>query len=287
MNTNRLILNHIILILFCTHAFAQTQKVSIIPSYHLRISCNKTTNIIFPFSIQSVDRGSTDVLVEKVAGIENILHVKAGKPNFSETNLSVITTDGNLYSFLVDYVNEPRELNIAFQKDTALTSTEQESQNQSIIFSREDNNEKTLSEAAQKVSKIKRTIYGIKDKHDAMQVFLYGLYVQNDVFYFQFKVKNKSNVSYDMDAIRFFIKDRQKSKRTATQETEIQPFLINGNSRSIKGKSSETIVVALPKFTLPDEKILVVQILEKNGGRDLHFSLKNRHIMNAINIDEF
>src|SRR3954454_18344150 len=76
---------------------------SFIEPYPLEITFNKTTNIVFPFAIKSVDRGSANILVQKAGSVDTILQVKAGKEDFPETNLSVITTDGTLYSFLVHY----------------------------------------------------------------------------------------------------------------------------------------------------------------------------------------
>jgi len=265
-----------ILTLFTTNSFAQFKRTSFIQSYHLNITCTKTTNLIFPFSIVNVDRGSKDVLVQKVTGAENILQVKADKPNFSETNLSVITADGNLYSFIVDYLNEPPQLNIVFQKDTLNSS-----KNEQVIFSQKNNNADELNTIAHNVFNSGKTIHGLKDKHEAMLLSLNGLYIHNDVFYLQLALKNKSQVSYDVNAIRFFIRDRKKSKRTALQETEIQPLYSYGNDSNIKGKSSQVCVIALPKFTLPDYKYLLIQVLGKNGGRELHIRVKNRHILQA------
>lgn len=73
----------------------------------LTISYNKTTSLIFPFSITSVDRGSKDVLAQKARGVENVLQVKAGRKDFSETNLTVITADGVLHQFMVTYSDTP------------------------------------------------------------------------------------------------------------------------------------------------------------------------------------
>ena len=275
MKWNRVIVNGIILSLFATKSFAQIAQTSFIQSYHLNITCNKTTNLIFPFAVQSADRGSKDVLVQKVKDAENVLQLKADKPNFPQTNLTVITTDGKLYSFIVDYASEPSQMNISFKKDTSA----------SVIFSETISNEKTLNVIAQKIDKSKRTMHGVNDKHDAMQLCLKGLYINNDVFYFQLSLQNKSFISYDIDAIRFFIRDRQKYKRTATQETEIKPLYLYGNIKNVKGKSLQTSVIALPKFTLPDAKYLSVQVLEKNGGRDLHLNLQNWHIMQANPIE--
>lgn len=269
------IVKGIIIALFATPSFAQVGQASFIQSYHLNITCNKTTNLIFPFAVRSADRGSEDVLVQKVKDAENVLQLKADKPSFPQTNLTVITADGKLYSFIVDYASEPSQMNISFKKDTSA----------SVIFSETISNEKTLNVIAQKIDKSKRTMHGVNDKHDAMQLCLKGLYINNDVFYFQFSLRNKSFISYDIDAIRFFIRDRQKSKRTATQETEIKPLYLYGNIKNVKVKSSQTFVIALPKFTLPEAKYLSVRVLEKNGGRDLYLNLQNWHIMQANPID--
>jgi hypothetical protein len=43
-------------------------------------------------------------------------------------------------------------------------------------------------------------------------------------------------------------------------------------------------VIALPKFTIPDGKYLSIQIMEKNGGRNLFLKVRNRKIMKAESI---
>lgn len=82
-------------------------QVKSIEPYRLEVSYSKTTNIVFPHAIISVDRGSKEILAQKAKGVENILQVKAAKENFTETNMSVVTADGRLNSFLLKYANEP------------------------------------------------------------------------------------------------------------------------------------------------------------------------------------
>jgi hypothetical protein len=64
-----------------TSAFCQNTKevlkTTVIEPYPLWVTLNKTTNLIFPYAIKSVDRGSRDVLAQKAKGVENILLVKA------------------------------------------------------------------------------------------------------------------------------------------------------------------------------------------------------------------
>ncbi len=81
--------------------------------------------------------------------------------------------------------------------------------------------------------------------------------------------------------LRFFIKDEKKSKRTALQEVEIQPLYVHGDTSTIRGNAKNIIVFALPKFTISDKKYLSIQLMEKNGGRNLHLSIPNRTIIKA------
>lgn len=45
-------------------------------------------------------------------------------------------------------------------------------------------------------------------------------------------------------------------------------------------------VYALPKFTIPDDKLLMVELYEKNGGRHQSIRVENADIVNAKEIDE-
>jgi hypothetical protein len=84
--------------------------------------------------------------------------------------------------------------------------------------------------------------------------------------------------------LRFFIRDKKQSKRTASQELEQTPLYVYGNTGSIEGQSKMIVVVALPKFTIPDKKLLYIQLTEKNGGRNLQLKIRNRNIIKAEDI---
>src|SRR5665213_1565383 len=80
-------------------SFSQTPSLS--------ITTNKTTSLIFPFTIKHVDRGTRDILVQQVKEAGNILLVKAARKDFPETNLTVLTSDGSIYNFEVNFENKP------------------------------------------------------------------------------------------------------------------------------------------------------------------------------------
>ena len=98
------------------HYEGLTRKLTfdrMIPPHGLEVTYDKTVHIIFPATIKYVDLGSSNLIAGKADGAENVIRIKATVKNFiTETNLSVITEDGNFYTFNVKYADEPLLLNI-------------------------------------------------------------------------------------------------------------------------------------------------------------------------------
>jgi conjugative transposon TraN protein len=257
-------------------AFSQNSNpvnTSSIEPYPLAITYEKTTNLVFPYAIISVDRGSQSVLAQKAKGVENILQIKAGKEGFEETNLTVITSEGKLYSFLLNYDPKPSELNLTFETMNPVVKN--------AFFSSEEHDEKEIEAYSNLVAIEKEKIYGIKDKKYGMRFQLDGLYIRENVMYYRIKMENQSNINYDIDQLRFFIRDRKKAKRTATQEIEIKALYVENNTTTVRGQSEHIFVFALPKFTIPDQKFLAVQLMEKNGGRHLELNVRNKALVRS------
>lgn len=225
----------------------------------LCITTDKTTSLVFPFAIKHVDRGTASVLAQQVKEAPEILLVKAAAKDFTETNLSVITDDGSVYAFTVNYDNRPA----------------------AWVYYLPVNKTATISSYANMILDNARNTKGIKAKKYNMKAEVKGIYIKDNIIYYQLYIKNKSTVDYDIDLLRFFIKDKKKSKRTAVQEIELKPVYTTGNYSKIKGNTNTLFVVALEKFTIPDKKYLAVQLTEKNGGRHFLLRLSNKDIMQA------
>jgi conjugative transposon TraN protein len=234
--------------------------VSAMAQTSLCISTDKTTSLIFPFSILHVDRGTKDILVQPVQEVENILLVKAGLKDFPETNLSVFTSDGSVYTFQVCY--QPVLTTWTYYLPT--------------------NKKATMATYANGILDNRRTLWGVRDNSWNMDVAVIGTYIKDDVLYYQLRLINNSPVDYDIEVLRFFIRDKKKSKRTAVQENELKPLQISGNTKQVKAFSRTVTVVALEKFTIPDKKFMGIQIMEKNGGRHLSMKMSNKDILKAI-----
>ena len=127
-----------------------------------------------------------------------------------------------------------------------------------------------------------RTIWGVQDHSWNVSGSVTGIYIKDKIIYYQFRLNNKSSIDYDIDFLRFYIKDKRKGKPTATQETELKPLFEAGNTSQVKAGNKNVIVVALEKFTIPDAKYLAIELNEKNGGRHLFIKVGNSKIIRAI-----
>ena len=249
-----------------------TWQIKAIEPYHMAVAFSKTTNIIFPYSIVSVDIGSRDVLAQKAKGVENILQIKAAKESFPQTNISIITADGTLTSFILDYAEQPSVL--------SLSLVPEETKNSSCMLS-ETFNEAEVQKYAKLASVSKEKNSSIKDKRFGICMKLNGLFIHDNIMYLRMSIANKTNINYDINQLRFYIRDQKKAKRTATQEIEINPLYVKDDTAVIVEQTERVFVYAVPKFTIPDKKYLVIELMEKNGGRHLKIKVRNKTILQA------
>jgi conjugative transposon TraN protein len=261
-----------------------------IPPYALEVTFSKTVHIIFPSAIRYVDLGSPDLLAAKAEGAENVLRVKAAALGFSiESNLAVITEDGAYYSFNVKYADEPIKLSVEMADFIHDGEAVNRPNNSLDIYLKELGQESPLLVRLIMKSVYKndrREVRHIGSKRFGVQYTLRGLYVHNELLYFHTQLKNTSHVPFSLDYITFKIVDRKVAKRTAIQEQVIYPLRAYNNVQEISGNTTERTVFALPKFTIPDDKHLLVELHEKQGGRHQSFFVENTDLVRAKVIDE-
>ena len=270
-----------------------TKKITydrMIPPHGLEVTFDKTCHVIFPAAIAYVDLGSANIIAGKADGAENVIRVKAAKRGFKgETNMSIITEDGAYYSFNVKYAREPRILNVEmtdFIHDGEAVNRPNNSMN---IYLKELGSESPVLVRLVMKSiwkENKRRVKHIGSKSFGIQFLLKGIYTHNGLLYFHTEIKNSSNVPFDVDYITWKIVDKKVAKRTAIQEQVIQPLRTQNFVLNVAGNSNERTVWTMDKFTLPDDKCLVVELAEKNGGRHQSFIIENTDLVRARVISE-
>ena len=256
----------------------------------VQVTFAKTVHIIFPSVVRYVDLGSNWIIAGKADGAENVIRVKAITEGFpGETNFSVIFEDGSFYSFNARYAHEPEMLNIEMKDFLENEDTTDFSHTRMNIHFRELAGEspllvKLIMQSIYKEDR--REIRHLGCKRFGVQFLLKSVYSHNGLFYFHTETRNRSNVAFQTDFIRFKIVDKKVPKRTAIQERIIDPVRSYNEVLVTEGKSDVRTVYAIPQFTIPDDKLLVIELFEKDGGRHQTIRVENADLVAAKQINE-
>ena len=261
-----------------------------VPPYGLEVTYDKTTHIIFPSAVRYVDLGSPNLVAGKADGAENVIRVKAVVRNFrDETNMSVITESGSFYTFNVKYADEPLLLNIEMKDFIHDGSKVNRPNNALDIYLKELGSEspklvQLINKSIHKENK--RHVKHIGSKAFGIQYLLRGIYTLNGLLYFHTQVRNQSNVPFEVDFVTFKIVDKKVMKRTAIQEQIVFPLRAHNYATVVAGNKDERTVFTFDKFTIPADKVLVVELNEKSGGRHQSFTVESEDIVRAKVINE-
>ena len=262
----------------------------IVAPYDIEVTYNKTVHVLFPAAVQYVDLGSNDIIAGRASGAENVVRIKSAVAGFQgETNFSVITADGCFYTFNVTYADEPGRLSVEMDDWLRKNPTAEYANDRLFVRLSELGGETPVL-----VNRIMYSIYkknaadikSVGSKQFGIQTLLKGVYIHKDLMYFHIAVRNMSNVSYDIDFIRFKVVDKKVAKRTAVQETYVNPVRVFSQQNTVDGKATVRNVFVFPKMTLPDDKVLTVEIFEKGGGRHQSFNIANGELIGAKLIND-
>ncbi len=252
-----------------------------IEPYCMEVTYDKTSHLIFPTAIRYVDLGSEYLIAGKAEDAENVLRVKASIKEFeSETNFSVITDDGRFYSFNVHYSSSPEVLSYDL---LTMQKTVDKASGNDVLFEELGNNSPSLAGLLLETiyKNDKRIVKHIGSKSFGIQFILKGIYIHNGKYYFHTELVNRTNVPFQIDFINFKIVDKKIAKRTVVQERPMVPLRTYKPLGEIGGKTTEQNVFLLDQFTIADDKVLLIEIFEKNGGRNQMFQVENSDLIKS------
>lgn len=232
----------------------------------LLVTANKTTSLLFSSPVHYVDRGHPEILVQQLKEAPNLLLVKAATPHLPESNLTVVTSDGRLHAFTVRYDSLRAPMIYRQGTQVLLNGTVQQA---------------ALDTWATMILDNGRQRGSLRQVRWGMEVQVRGFYSTGEVLLCHLVLSNRSPIDYDVDYLKLYIRDGKRARRAAAQEREIVPLHIYGNDRQIKGGARSSLVLALPKLTIPESQYLALEMGEAHGGRHLSLKLRNHHLLKA------
>lgn len=239
---------------------------SIQQAENLPVSSTKSIHLFFPKEVIYCDAGNEQsVDVEKISA-NNVVRFSAKTDSIPETNLTVITSDYKLYNYNLIYMENPAAVNYTVDKNSL-----------AII----NNNERILSDISAEVLKQERYLFHLGDNKNKMEFHCSGIYIKENILFFCFGIKNTSNINFNTDFVKSYIRDTKLLKNTTIQETEITPLIKYNFPDMVKSNGQYSFVLAFNKFTIPDKKKFEIEILDQDGGRHLKFRIENKSIIEA------
>lgn len=256
----------------------------------IEVGFTKTVHILFPAPVTYIDIGSMAIIAGKADGAENVVRVKAAVRDFAEeTNLTVITEDGGFYTFDARYAENPSmsTIEIAAAESPAAqpaSASEPVRADEGRVLLREVGRERpaTVKRVLSDIYRQNRAnVKGIHTRKYGVEVEVRGIYVHNDVIYLHVQIANNTNISFEVDYRRFVVADRKAAKRTAQQQRIIEPLRVCNDLSIVRGHQRQRIVFALPKLTLEEDKILLLEIAEKDGARHQYLEISSKELLGA------
>ncbi|MFC7345448.1 conjugative transposon protein TraN [Chryseobacterium zhengzhouense] len=260
--------------------FASLSEAKLEP-YKMEVTYNKTTHLLFPSPIRYVDLGSENLIANKAEDVANVLRIKSSVRDFEEeTNFSVITEDGKFYNFDVFYSSYPDTLNYDLLK---LQRNQEKEYSTDVLFEELKGESSSLTELL--ITTLyqlpKRTVKHIGSKSFGIQFLLKSLYVHEGKFYFIFQIKNKSNVSFDIDFVTFKIADKKNLKRTVVQDKVLSPLRTYSPNSTVNYQSDGEFLYLMDQFTLLEDQMVEIELMEKDGGRHQKIQIENSDLISA------
>jgi hypothetical protein len=233
--------------------------------YSVKVNNLNTTELFFPEKVIYCRHGNEEVL-----GIEyynNLIKTGTTFDSIPQSNIFVVDANLDIY-----------EITVTSGFEDSYTYNFDNGRKYTAIL---DVNSVEMNNFLEKLQFKKRNIFSVGMIKNKLEMSLANLYVYREFMFFSFDIKNFSNIDYDIDFIKCFIRDKKTSKNAIQQEIQIFPVHQGDFEKKILGKSDNRFILIFNKFTIPDKKVMELEMFEKGGGRHIKIEMLNEYLLNA------
>lgn len=266
---------------FSINAQTETPEKRVESLTELGISEGVSLHIISPEPIQFVDLSTANLTGDLPS--ENIARIKITEASENDStnrvidlrNLGVITVV--CQSFMAQY-----KVNYLDFKSNAVTNLQiQPEDMQPLEYPKMAFSNMELHKFSLDIIRNKKENKPIRIEKDLkLTMQINNVYVVNDYIFLDMTFLNSSNLSYDIDGLKFSVEDKKIYKATNNQSIEIEPVFQLFNQKNFK-KNYRNIYV-FKKFTYPNSKVMKIRLLEEQlSGRAIEMTVKYSDILNA------
>ena len=271
--------------LFATALQAQESKNE--KTVTIDVNTDMFVQIVFKTPVQSLRVGMPNVVEAQYN--DNIITVQALVEEL-KTNLTVKTSDGMYYSFILKGTTEVPRL---FYEITPLQAVNAATP---ILMGKIPDKSEKGDNKKQELTAPKSIDEKVLDKsgylsnrnvaeYRKVELSINGVYINNGKLYFLMQVRNRSNIRYNVNKLSFATASIKKAKKQIdAEEQEFEPLYFYPEFTEIKPKGKVKFVAVFNKFTLNSDKEMEITLTEQDGERVVRLLIDTETISNAENI---
>jgi len=243
----------------------------------LTVNENVTTVITASEPIRLVDISTDKVVGDKP--IENTIRVKPKEGGHEDgAVLAIVTVVTERYRSQYALIYTTRLEEAVSDKEVQLNERNA-FHNPAVSMSTED-----MVRYARRIWNSPAKYRNIKTNKHRMTMRLNNVYTVGEYFFIDFSVENKTNLRFDIDELRFKLCDKKQQKATTVQEIDLQPTLLLDKAQHFKRGYRN--VVVLKKMTFPNDKVLTIELSEKQiSGRTISMTIDYEDVLAADSFD--
>lgn len=269
------------LILTCLLSFNIAHSQETRPLDTIYANDQKNVALFFPEPITQGIVGNENFVFTFNRDQEQYFGLLQAKPGKS-SNLLVINRDGSVFSFIIQYKENLTKLNYFLSESDNIGNERPIPENQ--IKDKEPSNRTEPQNRYRTLCSLflkrNQRIGRIRKRSQRIILSLQNLVFHEDELYFVIQIENRSNLDYDLNFLKMAIETKKKGKKKSLQTLYKEPILKYHWPERIAKKSSRTLVYVLPKFSLGRDHRVVLELNEKNGGRNVKLNVSHRFINN-------
>jgi hypothetical protein len=230
------------------------------------ISRDKTTALFFKSAVKLISKSTSDFDITQKE--DALITIKALDTDFSPTKINVqeIST-AKIYHIPVEYSYGRAGRRIEVGGQPAMTVK--------VIKTSDYNYGAVVTQLATG----KRKDVVDHEKTGGVKAWVDKLSLAGNRVFFRLDIRNKSNLPYEIDFVRFYIRDLKTVARMATHEQEILPLITTLHKKTaIAHKQEIAKVFGFHRFSLSEDQALNIELYEKNGNRHLYLQIKQKDL---------
>lgn len=247
------------------------------------IYCNTYENLVllFPAAITQGVTGSENFLFSYNESKPDSLGLLQGRPGL-RSNLIVRTADGGLYTYRLEYKDSLPSYTYSVAKTERICEGggDENFQEPSAPQSNADNFKSGSRVDTTVLTRLSRHYLNLEEgflknrTREGVSLGVVSLNYYHDYVYMVYRVKNRSQIDFEIDTLELYFIRGVKSRRSSFQKLPVKPIFSYQFPKNVGCKEEREFVLVYPKFSISSKSKLEVQLREKNGARYISVPLK-------------